>query len=151
MCAAMLSAATAHAVSPSGMAMDAQEQQVRDVVDDQAAAWNRHDPGAWAAPFAADAFYTNAFGATTRGRDAIEALQAGLFRDVLQDSSIAIVEFDARFADGVAIVQSRFVLQGNDLVTGHAPTNGIYRCLTVMRKDFLKWSIAAMQCGRQTA
>jgi len=145
----MLSAGPAHAVAPSGMTRDVDQQAIDDVLEQQAAAWNRHDAHAWAEGFASDGSFTSAFGLTTRGRDAIESMQAGLFGDVLHDSSVTIVELDTRFAGGAAIVQARYALRGNPAVTDYAPSNGVYRCLAVLRKDFLAWTILAEQCGRQ--
>ena len=64
------------------------EEEIRALVDEFMAAWNRHDPVAFAATFSEDADFTNWQGAGCRGRQAIEHLHApmfaGRFRETVQ-------------------------------------------------------------------
>lgn len=89
-------------------------------------AWNRHDAAAFAAGFAADADFTNVFGMRARGRAAIEAFHAPIFRTMFKDSTLAIGEIGVRFVrSDVAAVDISWRMtgardpQGNDWPERH--------------------------------
>jgi len=61
------------------------------------AAWHRHDADAYAAPFADDAEFTTVFGTVQRGRAAIAAAHAAIFRTMFKDTILAAPETRIRF------------------------------------------------------
>ena len=72
------------------------DQAIEGLVRALETAWNRHDAHALAEPFAEDADFTNVFGMAVRGRAAIEALHAPLFKTMFTDSHLTVVETRAR-------------------------------------------------------
>jgi uncharacterized protein (TIGR02246 family) len=148
--AAALWAPYAGAVAPANIAPDDDEREIRVALAQQAEAWNRHDGGAWAAGFADDADFTSSLGATTHGRDAIAALHATLFRGALAESVLRNEDIDVRFLGrDVAVVRSSASLTGVGFTTTFGPGNGRYRVLAVLRRDYGRWAIEAMQCVRR--
>jgi len=65
---------------------------VADLAARFAAAWNVHDPMAFAALFAPDADFTNVAGMHVTGRAAIEELHARVFATVFRESRLSIEE-----------------------------------------------------------
>lgn len=77
------------------------------------AAWNTHDPRAFAAAFAEDAEFTNVFGMVQRGRAGIEAAHAPIFKTMFKDSELAAVETRVRLIrPDVAAVDVRWKMSG---------------------------------------
>ena len=77
------------------------------------AAWNRHDARALAEPFAEDADFANVFGMTVRGRAAIEALHAPLFKTMFTDSRLTVLETRVRMIrPDVAAVDVKWTMTG---------------------------------------
>jgi uncharacterized protein (TIGR02246 family) len=78
----------------------ADDQTAKRAMEDIAAklveAWNRHDAHALAAIFAEDADFTNVFGMAVKGRAAIAALHAPLFKTIFKDSHLSVTETRAR-------------------------------------------------------
>lgn len=66
------------------------------IVDALVAAWNAHDPHAFAQCFAGDADFTNVFGMHAKGRAAIEAFHAPIFATMFKDSRLATAETRVR-------------------------------------------------------
>ena len=69
---------------------------IQEIADALVAAWNRHDAHALAAVFAEDADFTNVFGMVAKGRPAIDALHAPLFRTIFKDSHLSATEIRVR-------------------------------------------------------
>ena len=146
---ATLKAGPAVAVSPALLGYPVvEERQIREVLSQQIGAWNNHDADRWAAAFAHDADFTSSLGTTTHGQDAIKSLHVTLFAGPLRRSSLKGVALDVRVLDHLAVVQGRYVIDGNGFATTYAPTDGTYRSLMIMRKDGAGWTIAAMQWVR---
>lgn len=72
-------------------------QEVDKLVGALFAAWNWHDAGAFAAPFAEDADFTNVFGMRAHGRAAIEAFHAPIFETMFSRSNLAHAGTEIRF------------------------------------------------------
>jgi uncharacterized protein (TIGR02246 family) len=78
-----------------------------------AEAWNRHDAQALAVVFAEDADFTNVFGMVAKGRAAIEALHAPLFKTIFKDSQITVTETRVRLIrPDVASVDVKWQMTG---------------------------------------
>ena len=76
-------------------------------------AWNRHDAHALTEPFAEDADFTNVFGMAVRGRAAIEALHAPLFKTMFTDSHLRVLETRVRMIrPDVAAVDVKWTMTG---------------------------------------
>ncbi|NJM92072.1 MAG: SgcJ/EcaC family oxidoreductase [Rhodospirillaceae bacterium] len=76
-------------------------------------AWNHHDAHALAEPFADDADFTNVFGMAVRGRAAIEALHAPLFKTMFTDSRLTVLETRVRMIrSDVAAVDVKWTMTG---------------------------------------
>jgi uncharacterized protein (TIGR02246 family) len=76
-----------HHMSPqsSAAALDA-EADIRTLIADQAAAWNRHDAKAWASPFQPSAEFINILGTPFSGKPAIEGITTRIFASIFKDS-----------------------------------------------------------------
>jgi uncharacterized protein (TIGR02246 family) len=95
----------------------ADEQTARRAIEGIAAklveAWNRHDARALAAAFADDADFTNVFGMVAKGRPAIEALHAPLFKTIFMDSTLTVTEIRVRLIrPDVASVDVKWSMTG---------------------------------------
>jgi|SRR5688572_6177252 uncharacterized protein (TIGR02246 family) len=78
-----------------------------------AESWNRHDAQALAAVFAEDADFTNVFGMVAKGRAAIEALHAPLFKSIFKDSQLTVIETGVRLIrPDVASVDVKWQMTG---------------------------------------
>jgi uncharacterized protein (TIGR02246 family) len=73
------------------------EATIRQIIEEQTAASNRHDARAWCKDFADDAEFTNPFGMVFQGRAAIESRHAeifsGMFREIRETVSVRRVRF----------------------------------------------------------
>jgi uncharacterized protein (TIGR02246 family) len=95
----------------------ADEQTARRAIEGIAAklveAWNRHDARALAAAFADDADFTNVFGMVAKGRPAIEALHAPLFKTIFMDNTLTVTEIRVRLIrPDVASVDVKWSMTG---------------------------------------
>ncbi|HEY2897205.1 MAG TPA: SgcJ/EcaC family oxidoreductase [Gemmatimonadaceae bacterium] len=62
------------------------EADIRMLIADQAAAWNRHDAKAWASPFQPSAEFINILGTPFSGKPAIEGITSRIFATIFKDS-----------------------------------------------------------------
>jgi uncharacterized protein (TIGR02246 family) len=73
------------------------EAAIRQIIEEQTAASNRHDAQAWCKDFTDDAEFTNPFGMVFQGRPAIEKRHAeifsGMFREIREIVSIRRIRF----------------------------------------------------------
>jgi uncharacterized protein (TIGR02246 family) len=89
------------------------EQAIEGLVRALETAWNRHDDHALAEPFAEDADFTNVFGMAVKGRAAIEALHAPLFKTMFTDSHLTVLETRVRMIrSDVAAVDVKWTMTG---------------------------------------
>ena len=89
------------------------EQAIEGLARALEAAWNRHDAHGLAEPFAEDAEFTNVFGMAVRGRAAIEALHAPLFKTMFTDSHLTVTETRVRMIrSDVAAVDVKWTMTG---------------------------------------
>ncbi|HEY9452370.1 MAG TPA: SgcJ/EcaC family oxidoreductase [Bradyrhizobium sp.] len=77
------------------------------------ATWNEHDAVAFTEGFAEDVDFTNVFGITLRGRAAITASHAAIFKGMFSASTLAITETCIRFIhDDIAAIDARWEMTG---------------------------------------
>jgi uncharacterized protein (TIGR02246 family) len=89
------------------------KRAIEDIAAKLAEAWNRHDARALAAIFAEDADFTNVFGMVAKGRAAIEALHAPLFKTIFKDSRLSVTETGVRLIrPDVASVDVKWTMTG---------------------------------------
>ncbi len=62
------------------------DADIRAIIADQAAAWNRHDAKAWASPFESRAEFINILGTPFSGRPAIEEITTRIFSTIFKNS-----------------------------------------------------------------
>jgi uncharacterized protein (TIGR02246 family) len=62
------------------------EADIRTLIADQAAAWNRHDAKAWASPFQPSAEFINILGTPFSGKAAIEGITTRIFASIFKNS-----------------------------------------------------------------
>lgn len=121
----------------------ADEDAIRQVVQQVQEGWNAHDGKAFAAPFAADADYVVVNGMSLKGREAIEKGHTGIFSSIYKDSRNAATVKSVRFLRpdvAVALVEWNLEYrEGGETKKGHAMNT------MVMTKEGGKWSIAAFQ------
>src|SRR4051812_6736030 len=72
------------------------EQAMESLARTLAQAWNHRDASGFVTIFAEDAEFTNVFGMVVRGRAAIEAMHAPLFKTMFKDSHLTIGETRVR-------------------------------------------------------
>ena len=62
------------------------DADIRALIAEQAAAWNRHDAAAWASRFVPTAEFINILGTPFSGKPAIEGITARIFASIFKDS-----------------------------------------------------------------
>jgi uncharacterized protein (TIGR02246 family) len=62
------------------------DADIRAIIADQAAAWNRHDAVAWASRFVPEAEFINILGTPFSGKPAIEGITTRIFASIFKDS-----------------------------------------------------------------
>lgn len=130
----------------SGQSEDKADQNaVREVVDQFVTAWNRHDAHAFAALFAEDADFTNWRGTGARGRAKIEEFHAPLFATIFKNSIQKYSEIKIRFVrPDVAAVDVHWAMTGATDAQGNPRPDREGLLNFVMAKDAGKWKIAVM-------
>jgi uncharacterized protein (TIGR02246 family) len=76
----------------AGRAPHTDDEAIRAIIADQAAAWNRHDAAAWASPFVPAAEFINILGTPFSGKPAIEGITTRIFATIFKSShdSVAV-------------------------------------------------------------
>jgi len=121
------------------------EAAIREVENQQALTWNRHDAGAYADLFAADGDVVNVLGWWWKGRAEIKSKLSDAFAWVFRDSTLKIEEVHIRVLDPMtAVVHVMWTLDGaKEPPGGHVPRQGIQ--LQILRKAEGRWLIASFQ------
>jgi uncharacterized protein (TIGR02246 family) len=121
------------------------EAALKGVVNDLVAGWNRHDPVAFARPFALDADFTNVFGMCAKGRDTIVRFHAPIFETIFKDSLLAATETTIRMLrPDIAAVDLRWEMTGaRDPLGNDWPMRRGLMNLVVTREG-ASWLIAIM-------
>jgi len=89
------------------------EEQIRGVADEFAAAWNKHDPTAMAYVWAADGDLINPFGRRARGLTEIQRLFQDEQNNAMKNTTFTIKGFSIRFVDStLALVDSDAEISG---------------------------------------
>ena len=144
-----------HASFTSGDA----EADIRALIADQAAAWNRHDAKAWASPFQPSAEFINILGTPFSGKPAIEGITTRIFASIFKDSRDSVTVRKVIFVTPeLAIVHYEHAVSGyTALPPGIQPSEmdaqgkGVLRTLMVyvlQRGADGKWAIVN---GQNTA
>jgi uncharacterized protein (TIGR02246 family) len=135
------------------------EADIRALIANQAAAWNRHDAAAWASPFQPSAEFINILGTPFSGKPAIEGITARIFASIFKDSHDSVtVRKIVMVTPDIAIVHYEHAVSGyTALPPGIQPSEvgadgkGVLRTLMVyvlQRAADGKWMIVN---GQNTA
>jgi uncharacterized protein (TIGR02246 family) len=81
--------------SPTGNSAD--EDAIRELLDRQVNGWDAADPDAYASVFTSDADYVTFLGTHYKGREAIAASYAPLFKNLLRGSRLETEDIRIRF------------------------------------------------------
>ena len=97
----------------AGSATADADADIRALIADQAAAWNRHDAAAWAIRFVPDAEFINILGTPFSGKAAIEGITARIFASIFKDSHDAVtVQKIIRVRPDLAIAHYEHAVSG---------------------------------------
>lgn len=108
-------------------------------------AWNRHDPHAFAAVFAADAEFTNVFGMQATGRGEIEQFHAPIFETMFKDSHLSADSVRSRLVrPDVATLDLRWSMTGARDPMGNEWPRRRGLISVVATRDHEEWLIATM-------
>ncbi|MCV6970101.1 SgcJ/EcaC family oxidoreductase [Mycobacterium bohemicum] len=121
----------------------ADEAAVRELLDRQVRGWNSGDPVAYAEVFTVDADYVTFLGSRYKGREAIAASYAPLFKQLLRGSRLETEVSQLRFlTSDVALIQATAVVtrSGRRRTRRNARVN---TSIAVRTKD--GWLLAASQ------
>lgn len=127
-------------------ASDADEASIREVQNQQAAAWNTHDAIAYANLFSEDGDVVNVLGWWWRGRPEIRSKLTDAFAWVFRDSKLEITDVQTRFIDqSTAVAHIRWTLDGAKVPPGAPapPREGIQ--IQLLRKVGGQWLITSFQ------
>ncbi|HEV7705451.1 MAG TPA: SgcJ/EcaC family oxidoreductase [Gemmatimonadaceae bacterium] len=67
------------------------DAEIRALIADQAAAWNRHDAVAWTSRFVPEAEFINILGTPFSGKPAIDGITTRIFASIFKDSHDSVV------------------------------------------------------------
>ena len=99
---------------------DAEEAEIRRIVEQLDVAWNSHDARAFADLFSTDANFTNVRGMQAEGRDVVERFMAPLFATMFGDSEQRMVRSKTQFlTDELATVDAWWTMDGARTLEGH--------------------------------
>ena len=118
---------------------------IRNLQNEQAAAWNRHDPKAYAALFKEDGDCVNVVGWWWKGRAEIEKKLTDAYLYVFKESALTIKDVDVKFlTPDLAVAHVRWTMTGARTPKGiPEPQQGIQT--QVLQKQSGKWQIATFQ------
>lgn len=122
---------------------EANSAEIRQVVAQFLAAFNRHDAQGWAAPFVKNADFMNIFGLAVHGRDKIEdrfrMLFAGTLKHAHRTATIRHIRF---IKPDVAVVDASWVLVGSRTANGraHRVRKGMFIWTMVKRDGHWKFA-----------
>jgi uncharacterized protein (TIGR02246 family) len=138
-CLALLSSSTARGDSEQDKA------DIRNLEDQQADAWNRHDAKAYAGLFKEDGDCVNVVGWWWKGRAEIEKKLSDAYLFVFKESALTIKDVDVKFLSAdLAVAHVRWTMTGARTPKGiPEPQQGIQTQL--LQKESGKWQIAAFQ------
>jgi uncharacterized protein (TIGR02246 family) len=113
---------------------------IRSLVDQQVTGWDAGDPDAYASVFTDDADYVTFLGGHHKGREAIAASYAPLFKRLLRGSHLDIEIMQLRFVTpDVALVQATAAVRKG----ARRPSTRINTSIAVRTDD--RWLFAASQ------
>jgi len=120
-------------------------EEVESVAHRLIEAWNRHDPHAFAAVFAADAEFTNVFGMQATGRGKIEQFHAPIFETMFKDSHLSADSVRSRLVrPDVATLDLRWSMTGARDPIGNEWPRRRGLISVVATRDHDEWLIATM-------
>ena len=129
----------------SAPAQGQDEAAIRQVQEQQADAWNRHDATAYANLFSEDGDVVNVVGWWWRGRAEIKSKLDTAFAFVFRDSKLTITDVQVRLlSPGIAVAHVSWTMTGAKTPPGvPEPRVGIQ--LQVLTKATSGWMIASFQ------
>jgi uncharacterized protein (TIGR02246 family) len=118
---------------------------IRNLQNQQADAWNRHDAKAYASLFKEDGDCVNVVGWWWKGRAEIEKKLTDAYLFVFKESVLTIKDVDVKFLGvDLAVAHVRWTMTGARTPKGiPEPQQGIQ--IQVLQKQSGKWQIAAFQ------
>lgn len=121
------------------------EAAIRQLQDQQAAAWNQHDAEAYANLFTDDGDVVNVVGWWWQGRAEIQTKLAAAFAVVFKESILTITEVHVKFlTPEIAIAHVRWTMQGAKTPPNiPEPRQGIQMQILLKRSG--KWFIKSFQ------
>jgi uncharacterized protein (TIGR02246 family) len=135
----LITVQTVRAQTPQSASAD--ENAVRQIVQQLQDGWNAHDGKAFAAPFATDADYVIVNGMKIKGREEIEKGHTGIFTTIYKDSHNVATFKGVRFLrPDVAVAHVEWNLE---FTMGGEKRKAQAMNTLVLTKDGGKWSIAA--------
>jgi len=121
------------------------EHAIHTVLERFTEAWNTHDAKAYADLFAANADFTNVFGQTFHGNEAIEAQHATIFATMFKDSRITSMYSTVRLLDQFfASVDVIWTMSGAVDMKGNSWADRKGLMSLVMKFEKEVWSILIM-------
>jgi len=122
-------------------------EAIEHLVAELTAAFNEHDPAAFAACFTEDADFTDVIGNTVFGQAEIERLHRFPFTHVMREATMTIDRTDVRFLrPDLAVVLARWTVTGNRSPTDEPlpPRSGILHVVcTLLSLGPERWKIAS--------
>jgi uncharacterized protein (TIGR02246 family) len=123
--------------------MTADEQVIKEILQQLETAWNRYDSVTFAAAFAEDANFIHIFGGQLDGRAAIEAAHRNIFETIYSGSHASFVLRSIRFLrPDVVVVFARAQVKFKE---GNEAREIETRPTLIVVKEQDKWQIAAFQ------
>ena len=123
--------------------MKADEQVIKEILQQLESAWNRYDSATFAAGFAEDANFIHIFGGQLNGRAAIEAAHRNIFETIYRGSQASFVLQSIRvLRPDVVVVCARARVKFKE---GDEAREIDTRPTLVVLKEQDKWQIVAFQ------
>ncbi len=123
---------------------EADSAAIRQVVAQDIAAFNRHDPKGWAAPFLEDGDFTNVYGLTVHGREGIvkrfQKLFAGPLKNAHRTATVKLIRF---IKPDVAAVDADWALTGSTAPNGsvNPVRKGMFTWVMVKQNGHWKYAV----------
>jgi uncharacterized protein (TIGR02246 family) len=123
----------------------AAEEAIKMTIDRLARAWNVHDPRSYSLTFAEDADFTNVFGQSFHGRQAIEAQHAPIFLTMFKSSHLSTERPVVRLINkDLAAVDVTWYMKGATDPVGNAWPDRKGLMNLIMRNEGGHWLILIM-------
>lgn len=123
----------------------AAERSIQMAIERMVRAWNIHDPGAYSLVFAEDADFTNVFGQSFHGKQAIEAQHAPIFLTMFKSSHLSTEQPKIRLiSENLAAVDVTWYMTGATDPVGNAWPDRKGLMNLIMKNEDGNWLILIM-------